>query len=64
MNDVPTLLTVPQAAHHLSVSVRTLRAILAAGHLPVIRISARRIAIDKSDLIEFIEQRRTRPRKR
>jgi excisionase family DNA binding protein len=57
---LPTLVTVADAARRLAVSLRTLRAIIAAGHLPVVRVSARRIAVDMADLAEFIERRRER----
>jgi excisionase family DNA binding protein len=58
--ELPTLVTVADAARRLAVSLRTLRAIIAAGQLSVVRVSARRIAIDTADLAEFIERRRVR----
>jgi excisionase family DNA binding protein len=58
--EMPTLVTVADAARRLAVSLRTLRAIIAAGQLPVVRVSARRIAIDVADLAEFIERRLVR----
>jgi excisionase family DNA binding protein len=60
MRELPTLVTVADAARRLAVSLRTLRAIIAAGQLSVIRVSARRIAVDLADLAEFIERRRVR----
>jgi excisionase family DNA binding protein len=58
--ELPTLVTVADAARLLAVSLRTLRAIIAAGQLSVVRVSSRRIAIDTADLAEFIERRRVR----
>jgi len=60
VRELPTLVTVKDAARRLAVSLRTLRAIIAAGQLSVVRVSARRVAIDVADLAEFIEQRRVR----
>lgn len=60
LRDLPTLVSVADAASRLAVSLRTFRSIIAAGQLPVVRVSARRIAIDTADLAEFVERRRER----
>jgi len=60
LRELPTLVSVADAARRLAVSLRTLRTIIAAGQLSVVRVSARRIAIDTADLAEFIERRRER----
>ena len=60
MNRVAVLLTARQVAESLSVSVRTIRAHIASGALPVVRLSARSVRIHPDDLDEFIEKRRTR----
>jgi excisionase family DNA binding protein len=44
------------AASRLSISLRTLRVLIAAGSLPVIRVSPRRLAIDPVDLEHYIEK--------
>lgn len=58
MNDDCRLLKIPEAAERLSVSVRTLRALIESGKLPVIRISSRRVAVDPSDIDRYIAQQR------
>ena len=52
------LLTVRDAVERLNVTERTLRAWLAAGKLPAVRLSARCIRIRPEDLEAFIEGRR------
>lgn len=52
------LLPLPEAAARLSVSLRTLRSLVAAGKIPVIAVSARRKAIDPADLDRFIDEQR------
>ena len=60
----PSLLTAIQAAGRLAVSLRTLRALIAAGKLRVIRLSPRSLRIDPVDLAVFIDERRTAPTRR
>ena len=60
MSRVAVLLTAKTAAERLTVSMRTLRAYIASGALPVVRLSARSVRIHPDDLDEFIEKRRTR----
>lgn len=52
------LVRIRQAASELSISVRTLRKLIRAGELPVIRVSARLTAVHPGDLREFINKRR------
>jgi len=52
------LLPLPEAAARLSISLRTLRSLIAAGKIPVIEVSARRKAIDPADLDRFIDEQR------
>lgn len=53
------LLRVCDVAETLGVTQRTLRAWIAGGKLPVVRLSARCIRIRAEDLQEFIERRRS-----
>ncbi len=52
------LLPLPEAAARLSISLRTLRSLIAAGKIQVIEVSARRKAIDPADLDRFIDEQR------
>ena len=52
-----SLLTVPQAAAALAVSERTVRSMIAAGALPIVRVG-RAIRIHSDDLRAFVEERR------
>ncbi|NUN47675.1 MAG: helix-turn-helix domain-containing protein [Candidatus Brocadiae bacterium] len=54
----PELLTLPEAAERLKVSLRTLRNIVRQGGLATIRISARRIVIQADDLAAYVASRR------
>ena len=47
------------AAAYLSISPRNLRALVSSGSIPVIRVSARRIAFDQEDLDAYIAQQRS-----
>jgi excisionase family DNA binding protein len=47
------------AAAYLSISPRNLRALVSSGSLPVIRVSARRIAFDQVDLDAYIDKQRS-----
>ena len=58
------LLTAAEAARLLAVSLRTFRGLIAAGKLPVIRLSPRSVRIDPGDLQTFIEERRSAPARR
>ena len=52
------LLQLRQAADHLSVSLRTLRSLIATGRIAVIRVSPGRVAIDPEDLNRYVAQQR------
>lgn len=52
------LLPLNDAARILCVSPRTLRALCAEGKIQVVRVSARRIAIDPDDLDRYISDQR------
>ena len=57
------VLKVPsETADILRVGRRTLRALVAAGQIAVIRVSTRRLAFDVRDLEAFIAARRVAPR--
>jgi excisionase family DNA binding protein len=51
------LLTTAEAADRLSISLRSLQAIIATGEIPIVRIG-RRVAIDPRDLDAFVRARR------
>ncbi len=53
------LLTVHEAARFLGISVRTIRAHIALGKFPVVRVSPRCLRVDPQDLASFVEQRRS-----
>lgn len=50
-------LTLPDAARQLAIGGRTLRALVAAGIIPVVRVSRRRLAIDPADLAAYVARR-------
>ncbi|MCA9315763.1 MAG: helix-turn-helix domain-containing protein [Planctomycetes bacterium] len=52
------LLPLPQAATYLSIGLRTLKGLIAAGELPIVRVSPRRVAIDPRDLDAYVASRR------
>ncbi len=52
------LRTVAEAAAQLSIGVRTLKALLAAGAIPVVRVSPGRVAIHPDDLDAYIARQR------
>lgn len=51
-------LTIAEVAERLRLSVRSVRALVAAQRIPVIRVSARRIVVDSHDLDRYIDSRR------
>lgn len=51
------LLTIPEAAQHLSISPRALQSLIAHGRITVVRIG-RRVAVHPHDLEQFIQARR------
>ena len=57
---VPSLLSVAEAARRLSISLRSLRSLIAAERIAVVRVTERRVAISEDDLAAFVEQRRGR----
>ncbi len=52
------LVSAQEAARQLTVSLRTLRSLVASGALTTVRVSARRIAFHPGDIASYIEQRR------
>lgn len=52
------LLTLDEAARYLTLSLRTVKALIASGALPVVRPSSRRRAIDVRDLEAYVAARR------
>ena len=57
-DDAPmaSLLSVPETAEHLRLSLRTVRQLIADGDLRVVRIG-QRVLVRPADLTEFVEQR-------
>lgn len=53
------LLTLHEAARYLTLGVRTVKALVAAGKIPVVRPSPRRVAIDVRDLEAYVASRRS-----
>ena len=53
------LLTIRDVATRLSISTRTLRSLIAAGRLPVVRVSPGRVAIDPRDLEDYLSRNRS-----
>lgn len=56
----PRLLSVASAALYLAVSEDAVREMLAAGHLPKVRLpgAARRVLLDRSSIDQFIDENR------
>lgn len=52
-----SLLTRKQAAHALGISVATLDRIVAAGRLPIVRVTQRSIRIRADDVQQFVNDR-------
>lgn len=52
------LLNREAAARRICVSVRTLDTLVAAGRIPVIRVSPRRVAFDPADLDRYVARHR------
>lgn len=52
------LMTVAEVARRLSVSMRTVRTLIALGHIPVICVSRNRICIDAKDVESYIVSRK------
>jgi excisionase family DNA binding protein len=57
--EVPCLLSVGDAARRLTISVRSVRTLIRTGRLRVVRVTARRVAIDESDLAKYVASRRS-----
>lgn len=55
----PRLLSIKEASAYLGRSVPSLRALIWAGNLPIVRVD-RRIHLDLFDLEKWIEQHKTR----
>jgi excisionase family DNA binding protein len=53
------LLTLQEAADYLTLGVRTVKSLVAAGKIPVVRPSPRRVAIDVRDLEAYVASRRS-----
>ncbi len=56
---VKRLLTLPEAAGYLNCSLVTVRRLIWAGHLPIVRWD-RRQRVDTCDLEKFVEQHKAR----
>jgi excisionase family DNA binding protein len=56
------LLSLAEAAGILRVSRRSLSTLLSLGALPCIRVTRRRVLIAESDLVAFLDARRSRQR--
>jgi excisionase family DNA binding protein len=54
---LPRLMTLAESAAALTISTRTLRALLARGAIPFVRVGARRLALRESDLSAWIAAR-------
>ena len=52
------VVAIKEVARRLSLSLRAVRTLLAAGELPYVQISKRRIGVLESDLAAFINARR------
>lgn len=55
----PRLLSLPEAAAVLRISLRSLRTLVALGKLPTVRPTARRVLVAESDLAAYIASRRS-----
>jgi excisionase family DNA binding protein len=53
------LLPIPKAAAFLSISPRTVRALIAQGELRVVRVSPHRVAIEPEELARYVAARRS-----
>ena len=58
----PVLLPIGEVARRLSISVRSVRALIERGVLATVRVTERRVAVDEADLAAYVEARRTGPR--
>ena len=47
-----------EAAYRLAISERTFRALVAAGKIPVVQVSARRVAVDPRDVDAYIARQK------
>lgn len=54
----PQLLSPAEAARRLSISIRTMRTLIASRALPVVRVTPMRLAITEADLAAYIVARR------
>lgn len=54
------LLSIPEAAKRLTLSIRALRSLLANGEIAFIRVTTRRIAVEETELVRFVAERRQR----
>ena len=52
------LMPLAAVAEHLSLGLRTVKALVATGELKVVRVSKRRLAVDPRDLDHFVASRR------
>ncbi len=55
------LLTLPEVAERLRISLRSVRTLVALGKLPTVRPTVRRVLIAESDLVAFIGSCRSSP---
>lgn len=54
------LLLVEEVAERLAFSVRSVRALIAGGRLPIVRVGARAVRVDEADLARYIDTCRQR----
>lgn len=53
----PRLLSLQEAAAHLTIGVRTLKAVVARGDLQVVQVAPRRVAVRIEDLDAYVQSR-------
>jgi len=57
----PEVMTLEEVAEYLDCSMRTIHRMLKAGELPAFRLRSRRWRIQRSDLNQWIRDRRSKP---
>ncbi len=53
----PRLLSLAEVAANLTIGIRTLKAIIARGDLPVVQVAPRRVAVRAEDLEAYVQSR-------
>ena len=59
---VPSLLSIAEVASRLTISQRSVRALISCGKLRTVRVTERRVAVDEADLSAYVAARRAEPR--